>query len=164
MKNKIGLAVLAMWATSAQAAEFDSSKLTAGVGFGFDNGGVFSLHADYDIADITRNPVKARVGYDRYSIDTKGAYTWSYNVFYGGAYYDFNRTLALPRNIHPFAGLGLGIGSVSCSGTWCNNTSTPSSGGLYYIGGVQYDINNQISAELSLSGWTGLSVGANIKF
>jgi len=40
----------------------------------------------------------------------------------------------------------------------------PPVGGLYYIGGIQYDITEQFSAEASFSVWGGLSIGANYNF
>jgi len=87
-------------------------KLSVGASYGFGNDGVLSLRADYDISDNVDHPVKLRVGYDRYSLDSWGGYSWSYSTFYGGAYYDFNEVLGLDSKVHPFAGLGFGFGSV----------------------------------------------------
>lgn len=161
MKKIIGFVVATVVLFSANVmAEFDMSKMSVGAGYGFGNNGVLSFRGDYDISDETDKPVKVRVGYDRYSLETFGNNSWTYNVFYGGAYYDFNETFDLDSEIHPFAGLGFGFGSVSCTG--CG--TSPSVGGLYYIGGVQYDINEQFSAEASFSVWGGLSLGANYNF
>lgn len=165
--KKIVIAILlsAFVTVPVLAADFDISNLSVGAGYGFGNNGVISIRSDYDITNKVNNPVKVRVGYDRYSLDFGGFrnnYSWSYNIFYGGAYYDFNKTFALNSKIHPFAGLGFGFGSVSCSGNFCN--SSPTIGGLYYIGGVQYDIKEQFSAEASFSVWGGLSIGANYNF
>jgi len=114
-----------------------------------------------------KKPIKVRVGYDRYTLDFGGFggnYSWSYNVYYGGAYYYLDEFFDLGDKIHPFAGLGFGFGSVSCSGNFCNGVSSPTIGGLYYIGGVQYDLNDQFSAEASFSAWGGLTLGANYHF
>ncbi len=155
-------------AAPALAEGFDKSKLSVGAGYGFANSGVLSLRADYDISRMVNNePVKARVGYDRYSVDYGGFgnnYSWSYNIYYGGAYYDFNKQLKLDSKIHPFAGLGFGFGSASCSGNWCGWSSSPTVGGFYYIAGVQYDLTPKINAELNFNGWGGLSLGGNFKF
>ncbi len=165
--KKILVAALLSSAFAAPAFAADTSKLSVGAGYGFDNGGVLSIHGDYNISDMFNNkPVKARFGIDHYALDTGTQYTWSYNVFYAGAYYDFTQEMKLnDRKIHPFAGLGLGIGSVSCSssGNWCNGLGSPSVGGLYYILGVQYDIAPKMTAEANFNGWGGLSLGVNYK-
>ena len=168
MKKIILATVLFSFLTvPAFAFEFEKSKLSVGAGYGLGNNGVLSIRSDYDIAEEAGNPVSVRVGYDRYSTDFGGFggnYSWSYNIFYAGAYYDFNETLELDEKIHPFAGLGFGFGSTSCSGSYCGFASSPSTGGLYYIGGVQYDLNEQFSAEASYSVWGGISIGVNYKF
>lgn len=142
-------------------------KLSVGGGYGFGNGGVISVHGDYDISDMAKAPVKARIGWDHYTLDYGSGsfnYSWSYNVYYGGAYYDFSSLIKLGDKIHPFAGLGFGFGQVSCSGTYCSGYSSPTVGGFYYIGGVQYNVTSNIDAEVSLSQWSGFAVGANLKF
>lgn len=168
MKKLLLISALATFSATASAEGFDAKKLSVGAGYGFNYTGVLSLRADYDISSMVDNkPIKARVGYDRYSIDTgAGAwgYSWSYNIFYGGAYYDFNKDLKLDKKIHPFAGLGFGFGSASCSGQWCGWASSPTVGGFYYIGGIQYDVLPNVSAEANFNGWGGLSLGANYKF
>ena len=143
----------------------DLSKLSVGAGYGFGNGGVFSVRGDYDIADLANNkPIKVRVSYEHYSIDTGGLYTWSFDVFYAGVYYDFRKDLNLADKLHPFAGLGFGIGAASCSGTWCNGVTAPTFGGLDFLLGLQYDVTPKIAAEANINGWGGLSLGANFKF
>ncbi len=154
-------------AIAMPAMAADQSKLSVGAGYGFNYNGVLSLHADYDIADQVNNaPVKARFGYDSYSRDYAGpsSYSWGYNVFYAGAYYDFNKQLKLDNKIHPYAGLGLGFGTVSCSGTPCNGLASPTVGGLYVLIGLQYDVKPDVSLEANINGWNGLSLGANYKF
>lgn len=150
-------------AAPVAAFDFDTSKLDVGAGYGFGNDGVFSIRGDYTIEDEVDKPVKVRIGYDRYSQDfsLSSNSSWTYNIFYAGAYYDFSKAFDLGDKIHPFAGLGYGLGSVSCSG--CGGSS-PTVGGLYYISGVQYDINEQFTAEASFSVWGGMSIGANYHF
>lgn len=165
--KKVLVAALLSGAMASPAFAGETSKGNVGVGYGFDNGGVFSLHGDFDISDmVDHQPVKARVGWDHYALDYNwgGTYTWSYNVFYGGAYYDFNKALKLDPKIHPFAGLGIGFGTVSCSGSACSGLPSPTVGGFYYILGAQYDVTPKIAAELNFNGWGGLSLGANFKF
>lgn len=137
-----------------------------GVGFGLANGGVLSIHGDFDVARAVQGPVMARIGFDHYAMNYgwNGGYTWSYNVFYGGAYYDLNKAMQLDRRFHPFVGLGIGIGSASCSGPACNQVANPSVGGLYFIGGLQYELTPKVDAELNINGWGGLTVGANFKY
>jgi hypothetical protein len=165
MKKLLIASVIAAMGSTAMAA--DLSGMSIGAGYGFGNGGVMSIHGDYDISQMAnKQPIKVRVGYDRYSEDFGGgnSYKWSYNVFYGGAYYDFGKALQLGNKIHPFAGLGFGFGSASCSGNWCNGISTPTVGGLYYILGAQYDMTPNLAAEANFNGWGGLSLGVNYKF
>ena len=165
--NRFALVALSAIFFVTPAAAADKSKYNIGAGYGLANGGVLSLHADADISNTANAPVKARIGYDHYSLDYNnfgGKYSWSYNIFYGGAYYDLNRDLKLDKKVHPFVGLGLGFGTASCSGSWCNWASSPTVGGLYFIGGLQYNIAPTIDAEVNLNGWGGLTVGANFKF
>lgn len=188
--KRIVIAALLLAFAAAPALAADKSKLSVGASYGLGgvsgSGGVFSFRGDYDISDKANAPVKVRVGWDHYSVDLGvpgsfscnpvtfvcgagpgGNITWSTNVFYGGAYYDFNKMMKLDKKIHPFAGLGFGFGSttVSCPGGLnCNGWSSPTVGGFYYIGGVQYEVTPQIAAELGFSGWTGISIGANFKF
>ena len=167
MKKIISTLALAI-ALSSSAFASDQSKPSIGIGYGLDNGGVISLHGDFSIADKVNNePVKVRLGWDHYSQGYgfgNTNYSWSYNVFYGGAYYDFNRALKLDSKIHPFAGLGIGFGNAICSGPWCNNVGSPTVGGLYYLIGAQYDLTPNVNAELNINGWGGLTIGANLKF
>jgi len=168
MKKIIAAAALSAFISAPAFAEFEKSKLSIGASYGLANNGVISFRGDYDISDRTKKPIKVRVGYDRYKIDYGGGffgnYSWSYNVFYGGAYYYLDEFIELDSKIHPFAGLGLGFGSVSCSGSLCNGLSSPTVGGLYYIAGVQYDLNDQFSAEASYNVWGGITLGANYHF
>lgn len=156
MKQIITALTLATVLTSPAFAS-DQSRPSIGIGYGLDNGGVLSLHGDFSIADKVNNePVKVRLGWDHYSLGYgfgNNNYSWSYNVFYGGAYYDFNRALKLDNKIHPFAGLGLGFGNARCSGPWCNNAVSPTVGGLYLLAGVQYDLTPNVNAELNINGW-----------
>ena len=167
-KLAIAAALSAALTTPSIAADFKLDN--AGAAYGFGDGGTMSAHADFDIKRMVDMPLKARFGYSRYSYDSSlsgSTYTTAYNIFYGGAYYDFSKMAKLGRKIHPFAGLGFGGAStsVTCSGACLvNNFSSPSVSGLYYIGGVQYDINRQFDAELSFAGWGGLSIGANYNF
>jgi opacity protein-like surface antigen len=160
MKKLLIASVIAAMASVAMAA--DLSQMSIGAGYGFGNGGVLSVHGDYDISQMAnKQPIKVRVGYDRYSEDFGGSYKWSYNVFTAGAYYDFGKALQLGNKIHPFGGLGYGFGSVSCSGC---NFSSPTVGGFYYIAGVQYDVAPNVAVEANFNAWGGLSLGANYKF
>lgn len=162
-KKIIAAAVLAVTAsTSALAAE--PSKLSIGGGVGLNYGGVWDVHLDYDISDLTnREPFKVRVGYQRYD-NSVGPYRWSYNVVYGGAYYDFNRLLKVDSRLHPFVGVVLGMGSVSCNNCpgWAVNS--PTVGGLDVIGGIQYDLDNRLNVEAGVNAWGGVGVGVNYKF
>lgn len=160
-KKAIAAAVLAVTAsTSALAAE--PSEFSIGGGVGFNYGGVWDVHGDYDISHLTnREPFKVRFGFQHYANDY-ASYRWSYNVFYGGAYYDFNRALKLDSKLHPFVGVVMGVGSVSCSN--CPGFApSPSVGGLSVIGGVQYDLDSRLSVEAGLNVWGGVGVGVNYK-
>ncbi len=162
MKKLALAAALVLFSATSSASEL--SKMSVGAAYGFNYTGVLSIYGDYDISkEANNNPVKIRVGWDHYS-DSYANYKWSYNVVYGGAYYDFNKILKIDKKIHPIAGLGFGFGTVSCSGNWCSNYSSPTVGGLYYILGAQYDFTPKISGEVNFNGWGGLSLGANYNF
>jgi opacity protein-like surface antigen len=170
MKKLLIASVIAAMGSTAMAA--DLSGMSIGAGYGFGNGGVVSVHGDYDISQmVNKQPIKVRVGYDRYSEEFGGFgynYKWAYNVFYGGAYYDFGKALQLGNKIHPFAGLGFGFGNATatCSGAGfnCSSVSSPTVGGFYYIFGAQYDLTPNVAAEANFNGWGGLSLGVNYKF
>ncbi|MDX8382744.1 MAG: hypothetical protein R8M45_01605 [Ghiorsea sp.] len=163
-------AVLSAALVTPSIAADDFKLDNVGAAYGFGDGGTISAHADVDIERMTDMPLKARFGYSRYSYDSSGwnaTYTTAYNIFYGGAYYDFSKMAKFGKKIHPFAGIGFGgaSSSVTCSGNCSGTTlSAGSVGGLYYIGGVQYDVNRQFDAELSFAGWGGISIGANYNF
>lgn len=181
MKNIVSVALLSAFIAApvlAADTKADGKKFAVGGGYGFGNDGVISVRGDFDISDMVGHPVKARVGWDNYTQDFGntffGSYKYSYNVYYGGAYYDFNQALRknpdikLGDKIHPFAGLGFGIEkvSLSCSGSsiFCSGYSSGSNGTFYYIGGVQYNVTPNIDAEISFSDWAGLSLGGNFRF
>lgn len=165
MKKTLIAALLAIGAV-APALAADVSQLSVGGGVGFNYGGILSLHADYNIAQLANNqPIKLRAGFEHYSND-EFSYKWSYNVYSLGAYYDFGKLLKMGNKIHPFAGAGFGFGNVSCSS--CNGyTVSPTVGGSYVIGGIQYEFSNNLAAEASLKLWGGLAsptIGLNYKF
>lgn len=165
--KKIVIAALLSAFVAAPALAANTSKISVGAGYGLNYGGGFSIHGDYDISDKANAPVKVRLGYDRYSENLSGFginYTWSYNHYFAGAYYDFSKQMQLDKKIHPFAGLGLGFGSVSCSGCGGFNFASPTVGGIYYIAGVQYDVTPKIAAEANFNEFGGLTLGANFKF
>ncbi len=166
MKNiYVVLLLSASFVSSSMAA--DQSKWSVGAGYGLDYNGVLALHADYDIADqANHEPVKVRIGYDHYTRDFGGSanYAWGYNVYYGAALYDFNKAMKLDSKIHPFAGLGLGFGTADCTGNLCGYQTNPNVGGIYFIGGVQYDVKKDVNLEANVNSWSGLTLGANIKF
>jgi opacity protein-like surface antigen len=166
MKKIIIAALLSVFAISPALAA-DQSKMSLGIGYGFDYSGVLALHGDFDISDMTNNaPVKVRIGFDHYSHDYwfGSNYSWSVNLLSGAAYYDFSRDTTLDKRIHPFAGLGLYIGSHSCSGSVCGSVSSPTTSGLYYIAGVQYDVSPKIAAEVNVNEISGVTIGVNFKF
>jgi hypothetical protein len=167
MMKKIYIALILSAFCVLPAMAADQSKWSAGAGYGLDYNGVLSLHADYDIADHANNePVKVRIGYDHYSRDYGGSanYAWGYNVYYGAALYDFNKAMKLDSKIHPFAGLGLGFGTANCTGNLCGTQVNPNVGGIYFIGGVKYDVKTDVNLEANVNSWSGLTLGANIMF
>jgi hypothetical protein len=163
MKKILVVALVSAFFSAPTMAE-DTSL---GVAYGLDYNNL-DIHADMDISKwANKSPVKARMGYNHYTSDHGAGvtrYSWSYNVFYAGAYYDFNKAAKLDAKVHPFLGLGLGFGSTACSGSWCSNASSVTAGGLYYMGGVQYDFTPKIQGEIGFGVWSSLTIGANFKF
>lgn len=167
MKN-ITLAALLSIAAVTPAWAADQSAPSFGAAYGFDYDGVISIYGDFDISDMANNaPVKARFGLDFFSPNYSSGgstYTMSTNRFYGAAYYDFSKHLTLDKRVHPFAGLGLFMGSSSCSGAVCGSVSSPTNNGLYFIAGVQFDAAPKIALEANVNETGGLTIGANFKF
>lgn len=156
-KNFIASVIAAMGSVSAMAA--DLSQMSIGAGYGLSNGGVLSIHGDYDISQLARKqPIKIRVGYDHYS-DEIGSFKRSSNVFSGGAYYDFGKLLNLGNKLHPFAGAGFSYASCSDCGIY----SSPDNR-VYHIVGVQYDVTPNIAVEANFNAWGGPTAGVNYKF
>lgn len=146
---------------SAQAA--DPSGLSIGAGYGFAGAGLLSLHGDLDMSShLQHQPISLRIGYDQFANDQEN-YRWNYSVLSAGGYYDFNKIAHLDSKIHPFAGAGLGVGSVSCNSCRAG-LNTPDVGGLYLIGGVQYALDPHLRLEASLNTWGGPTIGLDYKF
>lgn len=161
MKTLLIGALLSAGIINAQAA--DPAGLSIGAGYGFADAGMVTLHGDLDMSrHFQGQPISLRIAYDQYAND-RYAYRWTYSVLSAGAYYDFNKLAHLNSKVHPFAGAGVGTGSVNCSN--CRGgVGSPAVGGLYLIGGIQYALDNHIRLEASLNTWGGPTVGINYNF
>lgn len=146
---------------TAQAA--DPSGISIGAGYGFEGAGMVTVHGDLDLSrHLQGQPITLRIAYDQYAND-KYAYRWNYSVLSAGAYYDFNKLAHLNSKVHPFAGAGVGAGTVSCN-SCRGGVTTPDVGGLYLVGGIQYALDPHLRLEASLNTWGGPTVGIDYLF
>jgi outer membrane protein W len=66
--------------------------------------------------------------------------------------------------IRPYAGLGLITLNSTLSGPNGPAPRSADSGGLYLTAGARYEVTPQVSADLNLNNYGGLTIGAIVKF
>jgi hypothetical protein len=66
--------------------------------------------------------------------------------------------------VRPYAGVGLITLNSSLSGPNLPFPTSPDSGGLYVTAGVRYELTPQVSADLNLNNYGGLTIGAVFNF
>jgi opacity protein-like surface antigen len=166
--NKIVVAVLlsAVIASPAFAAE---GKNSIGVNYGFGRDGVFAVQGEFDVSSYLTNraPVSAQVFWKNYSQSfgsPAGTYQYSYNGLGVAAIYDFGPVIKSNSKIRPYAGLGLITLNSTLSGPNGPAPRSADSGGLYLTAGARYEVTPQVSADLNLNNYGGLTIGAIVKF
>lgn len=166
--NRIVVAVLlsAFIAAPAFAAE---GKNSVGVTYGLDLDGVVGIQGEFDISSMLTNkaPVSVQVFWKNYSqsyATNAGTYQYSYNGFGAAAIYDLSAMTKLDKRIKPYVGLGLITLSSSLSGPAGPFSQSADSGGLYVTAGARYELTPQVSADLNLNNYGGLTLGAVVKF
>ena len=166
--NKIVVAALlsAVIATPALAAE---GKNSIGVNYGFDRDGVFAVQGEFDVSSYLTNraPVSVQVFWKNYSRSygtPAGTYQYSYNALGVAAIYDFGTVIKTNSQIRPYAGLGLITLNSTLSGPAQPFGIGADAGGIYLVAGARYEVTPQVSADLNLNNYGGLTIGAVVKF
>ncbi len=165
MKRIVIAALLSVIAIAPAVAA--SGKNSIGVNYGVDAGGVFGIQGEFDISSlVNKAPVSVQVfwkGYSKtYSAPFVGTYKYSYTALGAAAIYDFSSAFKLDKKIRPYAGVGLYNLSASLSGAV--GVAAADSGGLYIIGGAQYALTPQLSADLNYNNIGGITIGADFSF
>ena len=167
MKRIVIAALLsAAFSVPAVAAE---GKNGVGVNYGFDNNGVVGIQGEMDISSAMPNkaPVSIQVFWKNYSRSYRtgaGSYQYSYNGFGAAAIYDFGSVIKQDTKIRPYAGVGLITLNSSLSGPNLPFPTGPDSGGLYVTAGARYELTPQVSADVNLNNYGGLTIGAVFNF
>jgi hypothetical protein len=166
--NRIVVAALlsAFIAAPAVAAE---GKNSIGITYGLDMNGVVGVQGEFDISSLLTNkaPVSAQVFWKNYSqsyATNAGTYQYSYNGLGVAAIYDFGPVVKTNSKIRPYAGLGLITLNSTLSGPAGPFAQSADSGGLYFTAGARYEVTPQVSADLNLNNYGGLTIGAIVKF
>jgi hypothetical protein len=160
MKKIASIILLAVFISNTAHAESSSS---VGINFAFDV--AFGTQYEFDISKAANNkPVAIQLFFKSYQQKLGGGNTWNSTAVGAAGIYDFTTAAKFDKNVHPYAGLGL----VSVAHSWAGIGSAPNytgaDGGIYITGGVRYNLNPQIDADLNLNNVGGLTVGANFKF
>ncbi len=165
--NKIVVAALlsAFIATPAFAEE---GRNSIGINYGLDLNGVFGVQGEFDISSMLTNkaPVSVQVFWKNYSQSygtPQGTYQYSYNGLGAAVVYDFGPVIRTNGKIRPYAGLGLITLNSSLSGPAQPFGIAADSGGLYFTAGARYEVTPQVSADLNLNNYGGLTIGAIFK-
>lgn len=166
--NKIVIAVMlsAFVAAPAVAAQ---GKNSVGVTYGLDLDGVVGIQGEFDVSSMLTNkaPVSVQVFWKNYSqsyFANGGTYQYSYNGLGAAAIYDFGAVVKSNSKIKPYAGLGLITLNSTLSGPNVPFARSADSGGLYITAGARYELTPQVSADLNLNNYGGLTIGAIVKF
>lgn len=161
------VAAPAVAATTKPAVAADT-KGSIGVNYGLDLNGVFGIQGEFDISSmVNKAPVSVQVfwkGYSQSYPTILGTYKYSYNGFGAAAIYDFSSVAKLDKKIKPYAGLGLYTLNATLSGPTATFATGAASGGLYVTAGVRYAMTPELSADLNLNNFGGLTIGANYNF
>lgn len=167
MKRIIIAAMLSVFAAVPAVAA--DGKNSVGINYGLDMNGVIGIQGELDISASMPNkaPVAVQVFWKNYwqSYATNaGVYQYTYNGFGAAAIYDFGAVGKLDKKIRPYAGLGLITLNARLSGPNVPFSRSADSGGLYITAGVRYALTPQVSADLNLNNFGGLTIGANLSF
>ncbi len=149
--------------TNTALAASANSTNSVGINYSFDD--AFGAQFEFDISKAVNNkPVSVQLFWKNYSQRLGTNNTWNTTGVGAAGIYDLTSVSKLDKKFHPYVGLGLISESHSWAGFGGQQNYTGVNGGLYIIGGVRYNLNPQITADVNLNSFGGLTVGANFNF
>jgi hypothetical protein len=161
MKKNTFILFASLFASPALAA---SSNLhnSLGVNYSFDN--VLGAQFEFDLSKAANAPISAQLFWKSYSQRLGTFNTWNTRGVGVAGIYDLTAVFKSGKKIHPYLGAGL----ISVSHTWAGSGSalnyTGVDSGLYITGGVRYNLNSQVDADLNANSFGGLTAGVNFNF
>jgi len=134
-----------------------------GINYSLDD--VFGTQFEFDVSKMANNaPVAMQIFWKSYSQHISDSSIWNTTSVGVSGIYDLTAISKLDKKFHPYAGLGLMSVSYSWAGMGPTQNYTGVNGGLYVTGGVRYNINPQIAADVNYNNFGGITVGANFNF
>jgi opacity protein-like surface antigen len=165
MKNiVIAMLLYSIIVPAANAATgIDNVKRSVGINYGVY--GVLGVEGEQSISSFANNqPVSLQVFLKNYMQDTSPGVSWDTTGIGAVAIYDFNTVARMDRKIHPYGGIGLMFVNHSWSGTAPVPKYTGVDSGLYLVGGVRYELDDKVSADLNYNFFGDLTVGVIYSF
>lgn len=151
-------------AETAEAASGNAGvKSMVGINFSFDN--VFGTQFEFDIAKAVNNaPVSVQLFFKSYTQKLGANNAWNTTGTGAAGIYDLSAVSKLDKEFHPYVGLGWLSVSYSWAGFGPIQNYSGVSSGLYAAGGVRYDFNPHLAADVNYNNFGGVTVGANFSF
>ncbi len=165
MKKIVIAGLLYSFAAGAAYASPASGDATESVGINWGTYGVLGIQGEFNISSMTNNaPVSLQAFLKNYIQNIGPGNSWDTTGIGAAAIYDFNTVAKLDKKIHPYGGIGLMTVHHSWNGTGPERLYTGVAGGLYLTGGVRYDLNSKVAADLNYNVFGGLTAGIIFSF
>jgi hypothetical protein len=166
MKKIASLLLLpALTCNIALAAPSSSRGMPASVGVNYSFDDALGTQFEFNISEkVNYAPVSIQLFWKSYPQHINSNAIWNTSGLGIAGIYDLTAISKFDKQYHPYLGLGL----ISVSHSWAGNgpiqNYTGRSSGLYGVGGVRYSFSREISGDLNLNSFGGLTVGANFNF
>jgi opacity protein-like surface antigen len=163
-KIVIAMLLYSIVAPAAYAANgIDNIKGSVGINYGVY--GALGIEGETSISSLANNqPVSLQVFLKNYMQDSSSIGSWDTTGIGAAAIYDLNTVARLDKKIHPYGGIGL----VFVTHDWSGAAPVPKyngiDSGLYLVGGVRYELDDKMSADLNFNVFGDLTVGVIYKF
>lgn len=164
--KKIAFALLLSAFVAAPAVAADG-KNSVGINYGLDLDGVFGIQGEFDISSmVNKAPVSVQVFWKSASQSVLGGTADTTGLGVAGIY-DLSALVKLDKKIQPYAGLGFVRETAKVSTTipfFGTVSATATKTELYYTVGAKYSFTPQLSGDLNLNQFGGLTIGVDFSF
>jgi len=134
-------------------------------GVNISSSGAYGIQAEFDIsAHASGAPVSVQVFWKHDSQDIGNATAWDSTAIGVAGIYDFTAVAKLDSKVHPYAGAGLMSVSHDRNGPWSGGAYNGVDSGLYYTGGVRFDLESQLDIDLNYNSFGDITLGLNLNF